>query len=97
MKPLIGIETKKSIKEMLAELIDSHHAELNEAMSESEDDRVAISMSISIERLSEDICNIECGIAFNLKKVKDKVKKRVNEKQIGLFSKDTTAKIEKVK
>ena len=94
MEQLIGMETKQSIKGMLNELIDEHYHGLNDAMSESEDDRIVVSLSVNIERLSEDICNVECSIAYTLKKVKDKVKKRVNEKQIGLF-KDATVKIEK--
>jgi hypothetical protein len=85
MKQLIGMETKKSIKDMLNELIDDHHQGLNEAMGESEDDRITVSISVGIERLSENVCDVECSIAYTLKKVKDKVKKHVNEMQIGLF------------
>ena len=84
MKQLIGEITKENIKSLIGELIDTHHQGLNNAMSKAEDRKVTVSISLHIDFLAEGICDLEAGISYAVEKVKDKIERKVNEKQIDL-------------
>lgn len=84
MNQLIGEITKENIKALIGELIDTHHNGLNNAMSKAEDGKVHISLSVGIEFLADGICDLEAGISYSVEKVKDKIERKVNEKQVDL-------------
>ena len=84
MNQLIGEITKESIKALIGELIDTHHNGLNNAMSKADDGKVHVSISLGIEFLADGICDLEAGISYAVEKVKDKIERKVNEKQTDL-------------
>jgi hypothetical protein len=53
-------------------------------MSKADDGKVSVSISLHIDFLTEGICGLEAGISYAVEKVRDKIERKVNEKQIDL-------------